>query len=51
MTKEMAIELINEYLLEECIDEKWQDCLITCKEAMQREIEREKCVKELFKED
>lgn len=41
MTKEMAIEMINEYLSEDNIDEKWRECLGTCKEALQTMLERE----------
>ena len=46
MTKEMAIEMINEYLSEDNIDEKWRECLGTCKEALQTVLEIEKTTKE-----
>lgn len=34
MTKEKAVQLINEYLADECVSAEWVECLTICMDAL-----------------
>ena len=42
MTKEKAVQLIDEYLADECVSAEWVECLTICREELMKELRKEK---------